>query len=299
MYEEDVYLYLSSNASAEVYTSNTTSAFTNRIQSINLNSSKDYECALINVVFPKSIYTIPKVSPADESWAVNIHVKFRSNNNDNNSNANDGDFTFLWKFTPREGIIGENVVECLHLLQRQLQNDMKLIFKTDYGTYIHGANLHYSRASDRILIDTHGENNSEDSNAKFSEIALTFGAKIAKVLGLDPLKYYKIFKSNVVHENEFVPQMGLYSPRVGAQIDYFMVYCDIISSTRFADQNVNILDMFATGHANSKAMSPIVYKKLSVKSFDSVSLLITDQHGHKVPFEDNHTLACLLHIRPQ
>ena len=294
MYEEDVYLYLSSNASADVYTSNTTSAFTNRIQSINLDSSKEYECALINVVFPKSIYSIPKVDSTDESWAVNIYVKFRNSNN-----ANGVDFSLLWKFTPREGIIGENVVECLHLLQRQLQNDMKLIFRNDYDTYIQGDILHYSRVSKRILIDTHVEEIPKDSKAKFSEIALTFGTKIAKVFGMDISKYYKIFKGSVVHENELVPQMGLYSPRVGVQIDYFMVYCDVIASTRFADQNVNILDMFATGHANSKAMSPIVYKKLAIKSFDSISILITDQHGQKVPFEDNHTLACLLHIRPQ
>ena len=294
MYEEDVYLYLSSNASADVYPSNTTSAFTNRIQSINLDSSKEYECALINVVFPKNIYTIPKPASTDESWDINIHVKFRNTNN-----TSDADFTFLWKFTPREGIIGENMIQCLHLLQRQLQNDMKLIFKKDYDTYIRGDNLHYSPASDRILIDAHVDNIPEDSNAKFSEIALTFGAKMAKVFGLDTSKYYKIFKMNAVHENELVPQMAMYSPRVRAQIDYFMVYCDIIATTRFADQNVNILDMFATGHANSKAMSPIVYKKLSVKSFDSISILITDQHGQKVPFEDNHTLACLLHIRPQ
>lgn len=295
MNEDDVYLYLSSNASSDIYVSNTVSAFTNRIQSINLDSSREYECALINIVFPKNIYSIPKVDPSDESWSVNIYVKFR---NSNDNGGGDGDFSLLWKFTPREGIMAENAVECLHLLQRQLQNDMKLIFKNEYDVYIQGDNLHYSRSSDRILIDTHVEDETESSKFKFKEIALTFGKRIAKVFGLDVAKYYKIFKTDSSHGSGLV-QMGLFPPKVGAQIDYYMVYCDVISSTRFADQNVNILDMFATGHANSKAMSPIVYKKLSVKSFDSVSILITDQHGQKVPFEDNHTLACLLHIRPQ
>ena len=86
-------------------------------------------------------------------------------------------------------------------------------------------------------------------------------------------------------------------PRADAAHDYMYIYSDIIHSTRFGSQKVNILDVIPLpGDVNCKGVNPIMYDPLTLSTIETIA----NQRDKPTEFEhSDHSVNYVLHIRPR
>lgn len=82
-------------------------------------------------------------------------------------------------------------------------------------------------------------------------------------------------------------------------VDYMYVYTDIVQPTVFGGELVNILDCFTLESGKGKGIHNTVYKALNTNILEQISIIITDQNGRRIHFNNGSSVTCVLHIRPR
>lgn len=296
---EEVYLYLTSISPQQIST-NTTSEFENRILPLNLNPTSSYEVALINILFPKYYYCLRQ---GDENCSIffDSHIKQTDLSYDDEYKL----YNF-YNYNPQKSIISNlrhsSILSIISDINSQMLRDLREIVEDSYPNYFpYKELLHYDSELERIVI--HKLTVNPDLDHVYSDLFMTFTPQIALVLGFEPFHRYNIFhKRDEITETprKLDKIIAPYPFRTDAGNDYLYVYSDIVAPTRFGNQIVNILDAIPLPNdESSKGVNPVMYKPLALKSLQTVGIKITNQNGGPIHFEENHSVTCILHIRPK
>lgn len=294
--QEEVYLYLSSIGSTDTFPKNNASSFENRILPLNLDPNREYEVGLTNILFPKYYYILKE---GDVDCSIGFHSRIQQ------SMYDDYEYNF-YTYSPNRNVISNlrdgSIPSIISTVNEQLWRELKEILKELHSDYFpYKQLLHYDLELGRVII--HKMIVGGQADRLYTDLSITFNPQIALVLGFEPHTRYSIFhKKEEISESERALEKvtAPYPCRSDGGNDYIYVYSDIITPTRFANQIVNIIDAIPLPNdVSSKGINPIMYLPLSKSSFDSVGIKITNQNGKPIHFEDNHSITCILHIRPK
>ena len=177
---------------------------------------------------------------------------------------------------------------------------LKAVFGfSNYKTYFNERRgiLSYTKKKNYVCYHTRAVDGCNGLN--YCKISLLFKPRLAAILGFIPNQLYDIFVTDEGREYGLQEVSAHFPPDPHANVDYLHLYSDIIQPTRFAGQTVNILATLSYGGSNNyHSVQRPLYKKLSKNTIDSIAVLVTDQYGRKVYFEERRSATIILHIRP-
>ena len=324
--DDESVVYLSSLASKNKYPDNVPGSFTNDIVPLSLDPNREYETALHGIYIPKRTYTLHR----DDSEAiVEVIAEFFEKKKekkkkvvakasedgediiDDDDDDDDGAITGIRKqlryhLRPPRNITSKNVGDIVEELNASWIKAFRGIFgvSTSISNNIQNYSKYFTEELGIIsysqnYVNYHKRSRDGCDGVNYCKISLLFKPRMAAILGFIPNYKYDIF---VTDENEHyaLKQIrGDFVPDPHADIDYLHLYCDAIQSTRFAGQMANILATLPYGESNNYySVQKPIYKKLSKNAIDAISILVTDQYGRKVYFEQHRSATIVLHIRP-
>ena len=306
---EDIYVYLSSLAGGKTYLNNSTTAFENRISTINLDPNRDYEVGLANILFPKYFYCI---NEGDARSSVSFHGKIHQSEYDTYEYN-------LYTYVPERNIVssfgGNSIARVTRVINDQMVRELEVILNESFHEYFPTSEIiYYDEGLERVVVNNNIVN--ANSGHLYSDISIKFAPHIARILGFSKQFRYTVYFQNFGEVEDAVfssPEairppppkpLKLYAQntsRADGGHDYMYVYCDIVSPSRFGPSNVNILDILPLpGDTSSKGSNPIAYKPLTLSTIQNIAIKITNQRGRPIKFEGgSHSVTCVLHIRPR
>ena len=285
---ESHYIYVTSNADGEIYPNSSTS-FTNNIQTLVLDKDVEYEIGLLNVLLPRRYYIVKEGEPE-----CNIHLECgikpnpRSDTIERRTLSGTINANILCNDTGYLLMCANTVITTL--LKEMLVGDTYRLLS--YFKEVLAVNL----ANDHVSLYCY---NGYHPQVVF--IKLSFDARLAQVLGFVPNFRYPLFSSLGIHEEvkppALVPQYGPAPLLKNGDVQCVLIYTDLVNPSRYAGKNVNILDAFTLSGGLTKGVHPTIYKPLKSKVIDSISIKLTDQKGRPMHYEEGYPVTCLLHIR--
>ena len=293
---EEHYIYLSSLGNRDIYPENTPNQFENRLEPpIQLDPNKDYEVGMLNCLYPKVFYALPKHDFASriEMW-VKIH-------------SNPSQPYLLYTYVPRSNIQVGDTKYMLNILNKEmsiaLRNAMRKesvrnAMKMEFSHYFKSNEFFtYDDALQRTnLVVRKGLCN---TNNHFCKVSLRFGSRIASVLGFAYPAEYVIYAPTVPFPDNITNVPAPFPPRVDGDIDFALFFADCVSPTRYGGQSVNLLEAITMERAGGGDFHQIAYKTLSKTLLDSISIKVTDQSGRPIRFGEGKSMTVLLHVRPK
>ena len=328
-------MYLSSLGSKEQYPENVPGSFVNSITPLALTPNREYEVALHGIFIPREVYTLHQ-NDGEAILEVYTEKSVRDGSDGDSSNdatavANATTNTITTSATnywvnPPSTIVNTKEISDIERGQRQLRYALKpprniagkeipviveelntywfAILKavfgfSNYETYFNEKRgiLSYNKEKNCVCLHKRAVDGCNGIN--YCRISLLFKARLAAILGFIPNHLYDIFVTDEAREYGLQEVNAHFPPDPHADIDYLHLYCDIIQPTRFAGQTVNILATLPYGGSNNYySVQRPLYKKLSKSAVDSIAVLVTDQYGRKVYFEERRSATIILHVRP-
>ena len=276
---EEYIIYLHSLACTDTYRDNTPAHFQNDILPLTLPLSREYEVALHSIYMPKRIYTLPK---QDEESFIELYGE------------RDGIRELITTFKISESILSEQITEILEDLNREWNVAMQELFGADTSFYFgsHESLFHQDKYLTRVALRVRYVTRGRD----YSNLSLVFRPRMAAVLGFKAWTRYDIFITGQDSTEKLNPAPFFHS---NYDVNYLHIYTDLVQPTRFARQSVNILATFPYANNNNYfSVSRPLYKKISNKNISSISLLMLDQFGRRIYFEETAPVTVVLHIRP-
>lgn len=288
-------IYATSVSDTHLFPNNIPASFQNRLfNQLELDPRRSYEMCLQKLLLPTSHYVIKRDNP--EAY-IRVGVTYEK--------VSEGKYMHS-KHLLSSDVLAGTIKEINTTINTEIEaifsSNAKLSFlgkslkqfSAKYGTHF----IKYDSSSNRNKFTTviSDENISSATGHKnISRVTLSFGTAFGKVLGVVPEIEYDIFAkrqyaSSVVNTCLFPPM-----PRGG--VDILCVYCDRISSTRYGNQSVNILDVISlngSDNSNNKKL----YVRLNTNMIDSVSITIRDQDGNPIHFDERGCTIAVLHVRP-
>lgn len=271
------YLVLPSNSSHSYYPNNTLTDYTTKLAST-IELTNDWEVGLAEIMFPRNWFTIPKEGVYFEVDIILDKAKpFDFSDGDSEEFAerlsvptvkvylNGGFFHSMEEF----------VMELNHAGQRAFVKYPDLTF---------GPPLFYYKAiSRRIYVDL------------FAGMSVTFQPILECILGLgpdqNPLKNLSLQNVNKRCELSSDLQAGIHA---------LYVYCDLLQHTYVGDIKAPLLRVVNSGVEAGDVITRYYerprYVPLQKKSFDSIQIIIRDDLGEKIQFENGKVLLTL-HFR--
>lgn len=310
--DEDFLVYLSSLGSTEVHPENVPGSFTNEIIPIALNPNRDYQVALHGIFIPREVYTLHK----DDNEAVleiytetnlrvtsnEVRAQLSNNQRKNIPSKEEGAIVerrqLRYSLKPPRNITSKEISVIVEELNTYWFGILKAVFGiNNYQRYFDEKRGIVSYTKNYVCYHKRSLDGCEDIN--YCTISLLFKPRLASILGFIPNHYYDIF---VTSEGRHYPLRKInadFPPDPHADVDYLHLYCDVIQPTRFAGQMTNILATLPYGASNNyySVLRPL-YKKMSKHAIDSIAILVTDQYGRKIYFEERRSATIILHIRP-
>jgi hypothetical protein len=283
------YLTLPSNSSKKFYPGNTMTKYTTRLQTA-LELSGDWEVALVEMMFTRTWYTIPR---------------------------NSGKFTFYCGTCPQFKI---NSIQYDSKGAPIIVEDYIAHLTVPFGYYdsirelVNTMNTTITESATTVLFPTIDENGErtfkqldrEDwPTIRYNEIKrkifielppgteVTFDDYLTNLLGV---------KSNPVVNNGKVPKLigGNKASDIKAGIHGLYVYCDVLENVPVGDTEAPLLRVVdATGYNGEnvhRIFHPLRYVPLRKKNFDSLEIDIRDDIGLPIAFESGR-LFVTLHFR--
>lgn len=327
--EEEVILYLSSLGSKSEYPGNVPGSFQNNIIPLTLTPNREYEAALHGIFIPREVYTLHQ----DDNEAV-LEVYAERNIDSEVSVSDDSthpDTTTIttstvtnslhptpiiipqkeevggamagrqlrYSLKPPRNIASKEIGAIVEELNTYWFAILKAVFGfTNYKTYFHEKRgiLSYTKKG---YVTYHKRALNGCNGINYCRISLLFKTRLAAILGFIPNQFYDIFVTDESRQYALQKVNAHFPPDPHANVDYLHLYCDIIQPTRFAGQTVNILATLPYGGSNNYySVQRPLYKKLSKNTIDSIAILVTDQYGRKIYFEEQRSATIILHIRP-
>ena len=284
---QDHYVYLSNLGNRDVFTDNSPSQFENRIvPPIQLDPNQDYEVGLLNCLYPKHYYGIPK-----NDYTSRIEVWAKAHADPNRS-------YLLYTYVPQSNIEAGDTRYMVDVLNLELAVNLQSSLKGQYARYFKTDEFFsYDEKLRRVnLIVRKGGCTSDDH---ICSLGLRFGSRTAQVLGFEYPPKYVIYGSTVKFVDEATHVPAPYPPRTDGGVDFALIYADCVTPTRYGGQSVNLLEVIAMEAAGGKDFHQIAYKPLNKTLVDAISIKVTDQNGRLIHFGRGTTMTVLLHIRPK
>ena len=252
-------VHLASNGSRRLHPDNHSSAFTNILsEPIHLDPNENYEVALVNIHIPKEYYIISK---DDSNFFIEVYRQLNEDDLIHPAGVVNCDFDATNCDIP-------SIIKNL--------NDK---FKTPQMEDV----FHYNHLKKRFYVNTNPD------MKRNGAVYMKFSSKLANILGFDDFTQYRFPDAGDVLEAPFPMRTNV--------VQYVVVYSDIVKATHFADQKVNILDIFTVGLDGNRGFHNVIYKPLNTNVISEISIKLTDQEGIPIPFERNSGVTCSLLFR--
>ena len=75
------------------------------------------------------------------------------------------------------------------------------------------------------------------------------------------------------------------------------VYCDIVAPSLICKQSGHMLSIFTTRGVFTKTAIMKMYKQVSPRMIDSISIRLTNQNGEGIPYKHYVNIFAVLHFR--
>ena len=316
--EQEYIVYLSSLGSKTEYPGNVPGSFQNNIIPLTLTPNREYEAALHGIFIPREVYTLHQNDNeailevyAERNMTLDEPATPPITNTKNNSlnlpniiipdKEVSGSATgrqLRYSLKPPRNIASKKIGVIVEELNAYWLAILKAVFGfTNYKTYFNEKRGIVSYSKNYVTYHKRSVDGCDDIN--YCRISLLFKPRLAAILGFIPNQFYDIFVTDEAQHYPLRKVNAHFPPDPHADVDYLHLYCDIIQPTRFAGQSVNILATLPYGGSNNYyAVQRPLYKKLSKNTIDSIAILVTDQYGRKIYFEEHRSATIILHIRP-
>ena len=295
MESNSMYVYLTSLGSSSYYPNNTVSTFTNKIHPINLEFKRKYEVSLANILIPPNIYSVLK---NDVRYTMKIHYEDEINAGWIESNVLYFEENVLKDDT--YGIVKEMNNMLYKCLNKTLSSSDQRPFEMD-DIFSRVESKNSTKVLYKIINNRETELYLRNYHAAgLGKIYFEFSPKLASILGFIPGETYEFLRSgkkSLDSSTLSVTPKRSHLMRTDGGIDYFVVYTNIITPTRFDNSLVNVLEVFSVDDHRTRDKYEQVYKPLDTNVIDEISIKICDQNGDPINFMDGQSLACILHIR--
>lgn len=285
---EEHYVYLSNLGNKDIYPNNVPSQFENRLNPpLQLDPNKSYEVAMVNCLYPKTFYSIPKndYSARIEIWA-NAHA--------------DPDYTYLlYTYLPKTNIEAGDTRYAIHVINNELVITLRNFMKNFFSRYFKKDEFfQYNKNLRRTDILVH--KGSCVSYEHFCKLSVRFGSRMAQCLGFTYTEKYTIYDGTVPTSDEDISVIpSPFPPREDGGVDFAMVYSDCVTPTMYGGQMVNLLEALSMENSGGRDFHQITYKPLNKSLIDTISIKVLDQRGRDVNYGWDKTMVVLLHIRPK
>ena len=288
LHMESHHIYVTSTADGDIYP-NTSTSFTNNIQTLTLDKDVEYEIGLLNVMLPRQYYI---VKPGEPECGIHFEYGMKSA---------PGSSFIQWNTLSRS--INVNILSsdtgylllCVNNIITAFIEEVLHEDKHDLLKYFRDVLVDSPRNDHLTMMCYIGY------HPKIVYIKVSFDARLAQVLGFLPNTGYDLFSSPAWSEEPKAPthvrQYGHAPLLENGDVQCVLIYTDLVNPSRYAGKNVNILDAFSLSGGLTKCVHPTIYKPLKSKVIDSISIKLTDQKGRPIYFEEGYPVTCLLHIR--
>lgn len=283
---DEYIIYLSSLGSRDLYPDNVPGSFENEIIPLNLHPDRDYQVALHGIFIPREVYTLHR---EDKEAIVEVYTETL---NDTSGKP------LRYSLSPSKNITSKQISAIVADLNTYWQAILNGVFGfTNYKDYFDGERGILSWTKNFVCY--HKRSIDGCGNLNYCKISLLFKPRLAAILGFIPNHYYDIFVTDEESHYSLRQVNADFPPDPHADVNYLHLYCHIIQPTRFASQTVNILATLPYGGSNNYySVQRPLYKKLAKNALDSVAVVVTDQYGRKIYFEENRSATIMLHITP-
>lgn len=268
---DDFVIYLKSDESKHEYPTNRPSAFTNTLNP-SIVLAGNYEVSLQNLICKRHFGAIPA---KNNRYSIRLFIE--SLEKDGTSRNSTG---FLYK--PNVSISGINITDSIRNLDQNFRENLILNRLIDDT---HAPIFQYNSSTQKIEMGKiHPMTNTRYSGYK---VKWGFSPGMSEFLGVDT-------RSNNTYEPVFNRPCVLYTP------DMVFVYTDLIHTSHVGTQSIHMLDIIPFGENMyaKNSVSPI-YKEVNKSMLDSVSLIISDEFGEPVDFDESVIVIAVLHFRPR
>ena len=316
---EDHYVYLSSNASLDVYPNNKNNSFMNRVLPIRLDNGTAYECGVCEVLMPSN-----RLGVLSHEVEFGLTIDYEDNQ---------GKVTKLFEYTPSVSCksdddidyivkkltqdiaaqyaekveariwheIGEDLYASMDDLRKklipfdflQVDNERGLVFFTCnevYDSFKEIEGRSYPRVQRSVALQDLPPWQITNRN-----IGITFHVGLARILGMKPNTRYLI-KDNLDSNKRKI--YAPYYPQPMGGSGFIFIYSDIVQLSRFGSQLTSIIDTRTI--YGKKSNANVTYFPLKpLSEINSIGISIYDQDGIPVRFIDGSDVIVLLHIRPK
>jgi hypothetical protein len=278
------YLTLPSNSSQEFFPNNTLTEFTTKLPST-IELANEWEVGLAEIMFPRSWCTIPKdgIIIVVDYRRCNIERKISlSSKFHNDEDLSETDLDAMVKIKLRGGFYKtmEEVTQELNLAAAGA------FAATGIDTSLNPPVFYYRSITRRMYITIP------------SGMCIEFPSSLESILGLteaqNPIYNKTDDKLSVRGELSCDLQTGIHA---------LYIYCDLLQFTHVGDIKAPLLRVVDSGGDAGDVVTRYYerprYVPLQKKNFDSIQIIVRDDLGEKIQFENGKVLLTLHFRRAQ
>ncbi len=250
---ESHHIYVTSSADGEIYP-NTSTSFTNNIQTLTLDKDVNYEIGLLNVLLPRQYYI---VKPGEPECGIHLEYGLK---------LSAGLTAIEWSTLSESikvNILRNDTGYLLLCINNVITTMLKKILNGDEHHLL-------SYFKEVLVVNPTNDHLSlvcyNGYHPKVLFIKVSFDTRLAQILGFVPNTGYDLFSSLDIHEEQntpsYVPQYGHAPLLKHGDLQSVLIYSDLVNPSRYAGKNVNILDAFSLSGGLTKGVHPTIYKPL-------------------------------------
>lgn len=288
---QECVVYLSSLGSRELFPKNVPGSFTNNIVPLTFSPNREYEVALHGIFIPREVYTLHKNDPEAK-------LEVYTERTDGGGGGASPQRRLRYSLIPPRNITSKSITAIVDELNHYWLAILKAVFGfSNYNTYFNESQGLISYTKNYVCYHKRSRDGCDGIN--YCRISILLKPRLAAILGFVPNTYYDIFVTDEDRHYDLLEVKANFPPDPHADVDYLHLYCDIVEPTRFAGQTVSILATLPYGGSNNYySVQRPLYKKLVKNAIDSISMLVTDQYGRPIYFEEHRSATIVLHFRP-
>lgn len=311
---------LPSNSSAVYYPDNTLTNFTTKLQN-DVDLQGDWEIGLWEIIFPKSWYNVPKqdatikifIQDAYESRPLLSKLNYlnfldigqakdpmvKEERGGTSTKSLEIQFRIPHRYYNSIEELVREVNDCIelayqftmsHVNQKESQVDLTHVPARSYSRLSVGAaqdnwpKLEYRGAARKVQCVLQ------------ENFEITFADRTSQMLGFEPIPLSATLGKSGKAK---VRGQTMVDMEAGLQILY--LYCDVLKCVPVGDTEAPLLRLIdaagAHGSLQQRGYEKPLYVPVQKKNFDSIQILINDDQGRAVPFEEGRVIVTL-HFRP-
>lgn len=295
--EESFIVTLSSLGNRDIYPSNKSSSFTNKLRNgIRLNPNLEYEIGLVNIFYPEEYYGVIK---SDGESTVELIIN--KENFVGDERMPDKPVTAFLQ--PTVDILSGDIAHVVKAINDEIAFAVgQLMPEATFKKFFSGSRgiFTFDTSHFRVLLTTayRKERKVDKTSGTVYSIDVKLSERIAKILGFTPNLRYPIFQIIPDSKSDTGYTVSApFPPSVSSGVDYAIVYSDVVERSCYAGEMVNILGIFNMSGSKFRGVHNTVYYPAASKSIETISIRLADQAGREIHFKEETSLLCQLKIR--